>query len=180
MLRAFRAVRTSAPVKPGQVLLYAAVFLALGLLLGIAAKWLDLYGGFLGTLFSRIMIWFLLCVGIAGYSKTPLTASCNVFLFCLGMLCTYYLSAIWWEVVWSRTFVYGWLVFSLGSPVFAFFTWYAKGRGWFALLLKAGILAVSLAAETLLFGFRFYNVVLAALIAFVLFEKRSRKGNDHG
>ena len=75
------------------------IFLILGMLLGFASKWLDLNNEFFGNLFSRIMIWFVLCTAIAVYSKKPINAAFNVFAFCIGMLAAYYFAAILWDAV---------------------------------------------------------------------------------
>jgi len=171
-------VRKTEYVPFGKIMLQTAVFLLLGLLLGFASKWLDLNNEFFGNLFSRIMIWFVLCTAIAVYSKRPLSAMLKVFAFCIGMLIAYYLAAIWWDAVWGKTFMYGWIAFSLCFPILAVFTWYAKGKGAFALLLKAGILILSLAAESLLFGFRAYNLLLLIVLAIILFEKQSVVDNN--
>lgn len=159
----------------GKIVLQIAVFLLLGLLIGVASKWLDLNNEFFGNLFSRIMIWFVLCTAIAVYSKRPLCAMLKVFAFCIGMLAAYYLAAIWWDAVLGKTFMYGWVAFSLCSPILAFFTWYAKGKGIFAMLLKVGILVVAPVAESLLFGFRAYNLLFVIILAYILFENRSQQ-----
>ncbi len=153
-------------------LIQVLVFLVFGLLLGFASKWLDLNNEFLGNLFSRIMIWFVLCTAIAVYSKKPTNAAFNVFAFCIGMLTAYYLAAIWWDAVWSKTFMYGWVAFSFCSPLFALLAWYAKGKGILAALLKIGIILVSVATETVLFGFRAYNLFFLAILGYLLFSKR--------
>lgn len=156
----------------GKIVLQTAVCLLFGLFLGFASKWLDLNNEFFGDLFSRIMMWFVLCTSIAVYSKKPINAAVNVFAFCIGMLTAYYLAAIWWDAVWGKTFMYGWAAFSLCSPFFAFLTWYAKGKDMFAVLLKTGIILVSFVAETVLFGFRAYNLLLLAFLAYILFFSR--------
>lgn len=168
-------IRKAKSVSFGKIVLQTAFFLLLGLSLGFVSKWLDQNNEFLGNLFSRIMIWFVLCTAIAVYSKRPLSAMLKVFAFCIGMLAAYYLAAIWWDAVWSKTFMYGWMAFSFFSPIFAFFTWYAKGKGAFAMLLKAGILVVAPVVESLLFGFRAYNLLLLIVLAYILFEKHSQK-----
>jgi len=172
-------IRETKSVPFGKLVLQTAVFLLLGLLLGFASKWLDLNNEFFGNLFSRIMIWFVLCTAISVYSKRPLSAMLKVFAFCIGMLATYYLAAIWWDADWSKTFMYGWLAFSLCSPILAFFTWYAKGKGVFALLLKAGILVIAPIAESLMFGFRAYNLLMLIALAIILFENHSQKGANY-
>lgn len=165
-------IRKAKSVSFGKIVLQTAFFLLLGLSLGFVSKWLDLNNEFFGNLFSRIMIWFVFCTAIAIYSKRPLSAMLKVFAFCIGMLSAYYLAATWWDAVWSKTFMYGWVAFSLCSPIFAFLTWYAKGKGALALLLKIGIMLISLAAETVLFGFRAYNLLLLAFLAYILFSCR--------
>lgn len=155
-----------------KTVILAIIFLLLGAVIGFVSKWLDLNNEFFGALFSRIMIWFVLCTSIAVYSKKPINAAVNVFAFCIGMLTAYYLAAIWWDAVWGKTFMYGWVAFSLCSPFFTFLTWYAKGKGMFAVLLKTGIILVSFAAETVLFGFRAYNILLLAFLAYILFFSR--------
>ena len=152
--------------------IWAIIFMLLGAVIGFVSKWLDLNNEFFGNLFSRIMIWFVLCTAIAVYSQKPINAAVNVFTFCIGMLTAHYLTAIWWDAVWGKTFMYGWAAFSLCSPFFALLTWYAKGKGILALLLKIGIILVSFAAETVLFGFRAYNLLLLAFLAYILFSSR--------
>lgn len=163
----------------GKIVLQTAVFLLFGLFLGFASKWLDLNNEFFGNLFSRIMIWFVLCTAIAVYSKKPKNAAVNVFSFCIGMLTAYYLAAIWWDAVWGKTFMYGWAAFSLFSPFFALLTWYAKGKGILAVLLKISIILVSFAAETVLFGFRAYNLLFVIVLIYILFVNISPKGANN-
>lgn len=165
-------IRTPKKVHARKVICYALIMLIIGLITGVTIKWLDLNSEFLGNLFSRIMIWFVLCTSIAVYSKNPLQAALNVFLFCIGMLCTYYLTASVWNAAWSKAFLYGWTAFSLCSPLFAFFVWYAGGKGIFAITLKIGIIAVSIGSELIIFGFRFYNIILFIILCFLLFHRQ--------
>lgn len=162
-----------------KTVIWAIIFMLLGAVIGFLSKWLDLNNEFFGNLFSRIMIWFVLCTAIAVYSKKPINAAVNVFTFCIGMLTAYYLTAIWWDAVWGKTFMYGWAAFSLCSPLFAFLTWYAKGKGILALLLKIGIILVSFAAETVLFGFRAYNLLFEIVLIYILFGNISPKGANN-
>lgn len=62
---------------------------------------------------------------------------------------------------------------------FAFLTWYAKGKGIFAVLLKTGIILVSFAAETVLFGFRAYNLLFEIVLIYILFGNISPKGANN-
>ena len=170
---------TNKPTSVIMTVFWAIAFLTLGILIGFASKWLDLNNEFFGNLFSRILIWFVLCTAISVYSKKAINAAFNVFAFCIGMLAAYYLAAIWWDAVWGKTFMYGWVAFSFCSPLFAFLTWYAKGDGAFALFLKIGIILVSFTAETMLFGFRAYNLLLVLVLIYILFKNIFQKGaND--
>ncbi|WP_245532808.1 hypothetical protein [Acetivibrio clariflavus] len=66
-------------------------------------------------------IWILIGTIIAIYSKTKKKAMINVFLFCIGMLITYYAVAILTYGVYGIDFIIGWTVFACCSPIMAFF-----------------------------------------------------------
>lgn len=114
-----------------------------GLLLGIAAGLFDIYFQNLGEIFSQMAIWILLGTGIAIYSPTKKAAMGNIFPFCMGMLAAYYVTAAITHGVYSRTFIIGWTLFALPSPVMAYFAWMAKEPGAFSKIIAAGIAAVS-------------------------------------
>lgn len=145
-------------------------FFLTGLLSGAAVRFLDLYTTNLGNIFSQLSIWILIGVLLSIYSKTPQSAMVRVLLFCLGMLITYYAVAILTDGVYSWTLIAGWTVFALCSPVLAFFTHRAMGRGIFPVLLRLGILLISVLSSILLFdGFRIYDWVIDGLLVFFLF-----------
>ena len=101
----------------------------IGLILGVISRLLDIYTQNLGEIFSQMAIWILLGTLISIYSKTKKMAMMNIFPFCIGMLITYYIVAIITHGVYSRSFIIGWTIFALCSPIFAFFTWMAKEKG---------------------------------------------------
>lgn len=103
-----------------------------GLLLGIAARLFDIYFQNLGEIFSQMAIWILLGTGFAIYSPTKKAAMGNIFPFCMGMLAAYYVTAAITHGVYSRTFIIGWTLFALPSPVIAYFAWMAKEPGAFS------------------------------------------------
>lgn len=167
-IRAPRERRSS----PGGRMLTACILFLAGALAGVLSKLLDIYTTNLGNLFSAIAVWVLLGTVISVYSATPRRAALHVFLFCIGMLAAYYLTAEWTGSVYSRLFIHGWIAFSFLSPVFAVLTWYAKGRGAVALMLKLGIPACTVLMTILLFDrLRGYDLVIVALEAVVLFKK---------
>lgn len=154
-----------------RAVIYSMGIMACGLITGVGVKLMDIYTAHLGNIFSQMSVWIFLCSVLAVYSSTPRRAAVNVFLFCAGMLLTYYLTAEGMHSPYSMTFVYGWSVFSLFSPLLAFFTWYAKGKGTVSRLLTAGIVVVLLVLAVLLFDrIRISDLVFAVLTAVILIK----------
>ena len=153
-----------------------------GLLLGIAARLFDIYFQNLGEIFSQRAIWILLGIGITIYSPTKNAAMGNIFPFCMGMLVTYYVTAAITHGIYSRTFIIGWTLFALASPVMAYFAWMAKEPGAFSKIIAAGIVAVSVMSSVLLFDhLRLYDFVIDGVLIYILFFKkikRSQKRKD--
>lgn len=153
-----------------------------GLLLGIAARLFDIYFQNLGEIFSQRAIWILLGIGITIYSPTKNAAMGNIFPFCMGMLATYYVTAAITHGIYSRTFIIGWTLFALASPVKAYFAWMAKEPGAFSKIIAAGIAAVSVMSSVLLFDhLRLYDFVIDGVLIYILFFKkikRSQKRKD--
>lgn len=155
-----------------KALFHTGLITAAGLLLGIAAKLLDIHTSNLGNIFSQMSVWIFLCTLLAVYSSTPKRAAVNVFLFCAGMLAAYYLTAELTASVYSTLFLYGWIVFALFSPAMGFCAWYAKGKGLLSKIITAGIIIVLLAAAVILFDkIRVADIVFALLISIVLLKK---------
>lgn len=154
-----------------RAVIYSMGIMACGLITGVGVKLMDIYTAHLGNIFSQMSVWIFLCSVLAVYSSTPRRAAVNVFLFCAGMLLTYYLTAEGMHSPYSMTFVYGWSVFSLFSPLLAFFTWYAKGKGTVSRLLTAGIVVVLLVMAVLLFDrIRISDLVFVVLTAAILMK----------
>lgn len=153
-----------------------------GLLLGIAARLFDIYFQNLGEIFSQRAIWILLGIGITIYSPTKNAAMGNIFPFCMGMLATYYVTAAITHGIYSRTFIIGWTLFALASPVMAYFAWMAKEPGALPKIIAAGIAAVSVMSSVLLFDhLRLYDFVIDGVLIYILFFKkikRSQKRKD--
>lgn len=169
MLERIRRPQKRIPLN--RAVIYSMGIMACGLITGVGVKLMDIYTVHLGNIFSQMSVWIFLCSVLAVYSSTPRRAAVNVFLFCAGMLLTYYLTAEGMHSPYSMTFVYGWSVFSLFSPVLAFFTWYAKGKGTVSRLLTAGIVVVLLVLAVLLFDrIRISDLVFAVLTAAILMK----------
>ena len=145
----------------------------LGAALGVLSKLLDIYTSNLGNIFSQMSIWILLGTLIAIFSKTKGKAALNVFVFCIGMLITYYITAELTSSVYGMTFIYGWAAFSLCSPVFAWFTWMTKEKGVFPKIISFGIMLVTLLVSIVVFsGPRVYDIVILLVLAYFLFAQK--------
>ncbi len=145
----------------------------LGLVLGIISRLLDIYTSNLGNIFSQMAIWILFGVLISIYSKTKKKAMINILPFCIGMLITYYFVAFITKGVYSDTYIIGWTIFALCSPVFAYFTWMTKEQGIFSKVISIGIVLVSILSSIILFDrLRIYDFVIDGIIVYYLFFKK--------
>ena len=159
-----------------KVILNPAGMLVSGLMLGILSRLLDIYTTNLGNVFSQLAIWILFGVLISVYSSTKRTAMCNILPFCIGMVLTYYGTAIMTDGVYSKTYLVGWTLFALCSPMFAYFTWISKGRGIFPQMIRVGILLVSVLSSVILFdGFRIYDWIIDGVLIYFLYFKRMER-----
>ena len=147
-----------------------------GLLLGIAARLFDIYFQNLGEIFSQMAIWILLGTGFAIYSPTKKAAMGNIFPFCMGMLAAYYVTAAITHGVYSRTFIIGWTVFALCTPVLAWFAWMAKQPGALGKLISVGIVLASVVLNFLMFGDPdIFNILINLVLIYFLFFKKIRR-----
>lgn len=151
----------------------------LGLGLGIISRLLDIYAENLGEIFSQMAIWILLGTIISIYSKTKKQAMFNMLPFCIGMLITYYITAIITKGVYSNIYIIGWTIFALCSPIFAYFTWMTKEKGIFSKITSVGIIIVSVLSSIILFDkLRLYDFIIdSVLIYYLFFKKIKREGN---
>ena len=154
------------------------VMLLLGLVAGVLTRLADIYTQVLCSVFSELSVWILIGVVIVIFCDSRKRACLDVFLFCVGMLITYYIVAEYTGGVWGMDFVCGWAVFTLLTPVFAWFTWIAKGSSVWGKLISAGIIAVTLASSMILFdGPRFYDIIIAIILAYLLFKKKKSRSS---
>jgi hypothetical protein len=149
---------------------FSMLILVVGLALGVIVKILDIYTQNLGNVFSQMSIWIFICTIIATNSYSPQRASINVFLFSVGMFVTYYITAQITQSIYSIAFIYGWGVFCLCTPVFAFFTWYSKGKGWFKTAISCGVLLFIILCAIIMFDrIRFSDILILLLTMVYLF-----------
>lgn len=160
-------------------LLRPVPLLAAGLVLGMAARLFDIYCQMLGEVFSQAAVWILLGTLIAIYSPTKRAAMRNILPFCLGMLLTYYATAMLTHGVYNWSFILGWTAFASLSPVMAYFAWMAKGRGAPAKVIGAGIVLVSILSSIVLFDrLRIYDLAIDGLLIYFLFFRRIERRGD--
>lgn len=147
-----------------------------GAVLGIASKLLDIYTTNIGNMFSELSIWILFGVLISIYSINSKRASANVFSFCVGMIITYYITAIITNSVYSKTFVYGWSIFTLFSPLFAYITWYSKEKNIVSKIISIGIIIITILTSVIIFdGLRIYDYIIILILMYFLFLEKVNK-----
>lgn len=147
--------------------------LVCGLVLGAAARFMDIYCENLGEIFSQMTVWILLGTLISIYSPTKKAAALNILPFCLGMLATYYAVAILTHGVYGESYIIGWTVFALFSPLLACLAWMAKQPVMLAKLISIGIVFVSFSINFLMFGSPdVFTLILNGILIYFLFFKK--------
>lgn len=150
--------------------------LVIGLLLGVISRLFDIYFQNLGNIFSQMSIWILFGVIISIYSSSKKQAMLNILPFCLGMLITYYFVAFITKGVYSTSYIIGWTIFALLSPIFAYFTWLSKEKGIFPKIISVGIVMVSILSSIILFDrLRIYDFIIDGIMIYLLFIKKIKR-----
>lgn len=149
-----------------------------GSLLGIMSRLLDIHTQNLGNIFSQMAVWILLGTLISIYSNTKQKAMFNILLFCIGMLVTYYTTAAITNGVYHKSYLIGWTIFAICSPVLGYLAWTTKCAGVIPKLIGVGIILVSLFSSIILFDhLRIYDLVIDGILVYYLFFKKINR-ND--
>ena len=151
----------------------------LGLITGFLVKMLDIhcyaqhFGVSLSDIFSQAGVWVVIGVAISLYSRDNRTAMANIFLFCAGMLLTYYITAEVTNSIYGWSFIKAWAAFACLSPLMAYLVRLTLRPGPLALVLKLGVFAGYVGMNLLLGSFlHTYDIPFLAVLVYWLFGKR--------
>ena len=157
----------------------------LGLITGFLVKMLDIhcyaqhFGVSLSDIFSQAGVWVVIGVAISLYSRDNRTAMANIFLFCAGMLLTYYITAEVTNSIYGWSFIKAWAAFACLSPLMAYLVRLTLRPGALALVLKLGVFAGYVGMNLLLGSFlHTYDIPFLAVLVYWLFGKRWGKARE--
>lgn len=147
--------------------------LVIGILLGIMSRLFDMYTNVLCDVFSEFAIWVLFGTLISIYSKSRVDAMKNILPFCIGMLISYYTVAVITHGVYNTSFIIGWTIFALFSPLFAYLTYMTKENNKFSKIIGILIVLFSILSSIILFDkLRFYDYIIDFILIYFLFIKK--------
>lgn len=159
-----------------------------GFALGVLQKWMDgspdnrfpllMQRLDIGNYFGRLAVWILLATVISIYSKTPLRASINTFLFFVSMLAGYYLYCNYILGFLPKAYMMVWVVISFSTIFLAYICWYARGEGMIAILISGAIIGVLFAqAFSLTQGVYVYHImeIITWMIGIVVLRRKPKE-----
>jgi hypothetical protein len=102
-------------------------------------------------------VWIFLALLISVYSKSPVRAAINVFLFFVGMVSSYYLYTVWNAGFFPKSYMMIWIFMTFISPFMALICWYAKGKGPFATFISL-IIFMFISRQAFEFGLWYFEI----------------------
>lgn len=100
---------------------------------------------------GRFAVWIFIAVCISVYSNSAKRAALNTFVFFVGMVGSYYLYSAFVAGFFPKSYALIWCCFTAVSPLLAFFCWYAKGKGWIAVIISGTIIGALFSQAVFLF-----------------------------
>lgn len=157
-----------------KIILNPVSIFIIGLIAGALSKVFDIYTIYLGVIFSKITVWLLIGVLISIYSDTKKKAMLNVFVFFIGMLVAYYVTAEVTDSVYGWDFIYFWVCVACISPFFAYIAWMAKEKGVVPKIISIGITLVCI-LSSVLDEIKIDDFVINGILIYFLFIKKVRR-----
>lgn len=167
MIQYLNKIRQPINMKISKKITYTVIFLLVGIVLGIVSKALDetasnLLPAFLEMLdlrnfFSRMGFWIFSGICISIYSKTPLHASLNVFIFFAGMVSSYYIYTVQVAGFFPKSYMIIWVIMTILSPSMGAICWYAKGIHPISVCISV-ILFMMMARQAFSFGLWYFDI----------------------
>ena len=178
MKKALERIRKPrAAKKPWTDAAVSVSILLFGMALGIFAKWLDgrdMGSSLLlsvldpGNLLSGLPVFFLIALVLAVFSRSPLRAALNVFLFFIGMCACYHICSMLIAGFDPTRYMLIWYGLALLSPLFAVLCWYGKSGTAIGIVIGSLIMGV-MAAFCFALGFWYFGFRgIAETVIFVL------------
>ncbi len=185
----FEKIRTPGKGVPLKIQIMTTIGVMLfGFALGVLQKWIDGSSGNIFPLwmrqldirnyFGQLAVWILLATMISIYSKTPLRASINTFLFFVSMLAGYYLYCNYILGFLPRAYMMIWVVMSFASIFMAYICWYARGEGIISIIISSVIIGALFAqAFSLTRGFHVYSImeIITWIIGVVILYRKPKE-----